>query len=186
MYCDPSIKTDCHVQEAVVTDSSRTTAILYMSLLSADTVDEESQNEHNFQSSSLLFADSIDEESQNNEDNLQSSAWRSIEIDEKALKGVIEEIIHSTDDLPDQITEAANVISKISWRINAIMISLCLLARITNPCLFSCYGTTRKILSGLYSVLQSWSSSFGSHTRNRTINHWVGHFPSLKMLSIVL
>ena len=101
---------------------------------------------------SLLSADTVGEEPQNNEHNLQSSTWRNIEIDEKkkkALKGVIEEIVNSTDDLPEQITEAANAISDISSGINAIMISLFLLARITNPLLFSGYITIRMILSGL-------------------------------------
>lgn len=101
---------------------------------------------------SSLSADTVGEESQNNEHNLQSSAWRNfIKVDEKVLKGVIEEIVNSTDNLPEQITEAAKAVSKISGGIKAIMIfSLCLLASIiTNPLLFSGYRTARKILSGL-------------------------------------
>jgi hypothetical protein len=165
MYCDPSIKTDCHVQGC---GSSRTTTILYMSL--------------------LLEPDTADTESQIHEHDLQSLAWRNIDIDKNyivALKEVIEEIAKSTDNLPDQIIEAANAVFKISSGINAIMISLCLLARITNSLLFSGYRTTRRISSGLWAVLQSWSSSFGSHTRHRSINQF-GHLPSLEKLSIIL
>ena len=57
----------------------------------------------------------------------------------------------STDYLPGRIIEAAKAVSKISSGINAIMISLCLLVRITNPRLFSGYRTARsgRILSGL-------------------------------------
>lgn len=99
------------------------------------------------------FADTIGEESQNHEHDLQSlTKWKNIEIDENkmaALRRVIEEIVNSTDDLQDQIIEAANTVSKISSGINAIMISLCLLARITYPLLFSGYRTTRRISSGL-------------------------------------
>jgi len=83
----------------------------------------------------LLEPNSIDtldepEESQNHEDDLESLAWRNIEIEENktapALK-VIKGIVNSTDNLPDQIIEASKAIFKISSRINATMISLCLL-----------------------------------------------------------
>lgn len=82
----------------------------------------------------LLEPDSAEEpeESQNQEDDFQSSSWRNTEIDENktgALK-VIEEIVNSTDNLPDQIVEVAKAILEISSRINATMISCCVLARI--------------------------------------------------------
>lgn len=101
----------------------------------------------------------VGEESQNNEHDLQieSLAWRNIKFDENkmaAAKGVIEEIANSTISRPlaNQILiEAAKASSKIFSGINAIMISLLLLARITNPLLFSGYETTvtRRISSGL-------------------------------------
>ena len=84
----------------------------------------------------------VGEESQNHkhDSDLQSLTWRNIELDEKktvALKRVIEEIVKSTDNLPDQIIEAAKALSEVSDRIKAIMISVCLLARITDSLLFS-------------------------------------------------
>jgi hypothetical protein len=77
---------------------------------------------------SLLFPADIQvvgEELQNHEPDLQSLAWRNIEIDENkmaALRRVIEEIVENTDNLPDQIIEAASTILTISSGINAIMI----------------------------------------------------------------
>ena len=131
-------------------------------------------------------AGTLGEESQIHEHYLQSLAWGYIDENKMAaLMGVIKEIVNSTDYVPNQITEAANTIFKISSGINVIMTSLCLLARITNPLLFSGYRTTRRVLSGLWAVLQSWSSSFGSHTRNRSINHF-GHLPRLEKLWIIL
>lgn len=66
-----------------------------------------------------------------------------------ALRRVIEEIVESKDDFNHpEIIEAAKVILKISSEINAIMISLCLLARITNPLLFSGYRTAKRISRG--------------------------------------
>ena len=129
-------------------------------------------------------------QTQNHEHDLQSLTWQNIEIDENkkaVLKKAIEDIVNSTDDLPYQIIEAAKVVSKISSGIKAIMIPLRSLVRITDPLLFSCYRTTRRISNGLQAVLRSWSSSFGGHTRNRSINHhWFGHLPSLEKLSIIL
>ena len=97
-------------------------------------------------------ADSVGDESQNREHDLQSLVWQNIKINEETLAEVrrlIEEIVNSTDDIPNQITEAADGILDISSGINAIMISLYLLARLTKPLLFSRYRTTRRISSGL-------------------------------------
>ena len=94
----------------------------------------------------------VGEESQNHNHDSQSLTWRNIEIDERravALKKVIKEIVESTDNLPDQIIEAAKALSEVSDGIKAITISFCLLARITNPLLFSGKMTTRPISSGL-------------------------------------
>jgi hypothetical protein len=96
--------------------------------------------------------DAVDEESQNHEPE-HDLAGQNIETDENKMAALslklIEEIVNSTDNLPDQIIEAAKAISKISSGINATMISLCLLTRITNPLLFSGFRTTRRISSEL-------------------------------------
>ena len=101
-------------------------------------------------------ADSDSEEPQNREDEPQSESltWQNIEIDENkmaALKGVIEEIVNSSEKVPlaDQIIEAAKAVSKISSGINAIIIPLRSLVRITDPLLSSGYRTTRRISNGL-------------------------------------
>ena len=100
-------------------------------------------------------ADTDGEESPNYEHDLQSLAWHDIETDGNKLGKIIEEIVNSKDNLPDQIIEAATTVSKSLEGFNANMIPLCLLARITNLLLFSGYRTTRRISSGLYAVLQS-------------------------------
>ena len=83
------------------------------------------------------------------------------------LGRVIQEVVNSKDN-PPQIIEAGKTVEDISSGIKAIMISLCLLARITNPPLFSSHGTTRRISSVLYAMLQYWSSPFGGHTSNQS------------------
>lgn len=98
-------------------------------------------------------ADSDGEESQNYEHDLQSesSSWENIEIDENmmaSLGRVIEEIARSTDN-PPQIIEAVDAVKEVSSGIKAINVPLCLLARMTNPLLFSGYRTTKRIASGL-------------------------------------
>lgn len=139
----------------------------------------------------------VGEESQNNEYDVQSLAWRNIKFDEKkmtAAKGVIEKIANGTINRPLTnrilllVIEAAKASYKISSGIDVIMISLRLLARITNPLLFSGCETavTRRISSGLQAVLRSCSQSFGSHTRNRRIDHWFGHLPGLETMSFIL
>ena len=104
---------------------------------------------------SLLDSTDTDGEvPQNCEHNLPSLVWQDIEIDEKkmaALCRVMEKIIKkgSIENLPGQITKAAEVVLEISSGINAIMIPLCPLAPITNPLLFNGYRTTKMIASGL-------------------------------------
>ena len=96
-------------------------------------------------------AESIDEESQNHELDLQST-WQKIEDDEDmmtTLRRVIKEIGNSKDNLPKEINVAAKAVLNISSRIDAIIISLCLLAHITNPLLSRGYRITRRISSGL-------------------------------------
>ena len=82
-----------------------------------------------------ISADNDSEELQNNyEHDIQSFAWQNIEIDENkpALRRAIDEIVNSTEDLP-QLINAAKDVSEISSGIKAIMIPLCPLAHITNP-----------------------------------------------------
>ena len=87
--------------------------------------------------------DSDGEVSESCEHNLPSLVWRNIEIDEKkmaALSRVMEKIVKrkkSTDNLPGQIMKAAEAVFDISSGIKAFIIPLCLIARITNPLLFS-------------------------------------------------
>lgn len=65
------------------------------------------------------------------------------------LRRVIKEIGNSKDNLPKEINVAAKAVLNISSRIDAIIISLCLLAHITNPLLSRGYRITRRISSGL-------------------------------------
>lgn len=66
--------------------------------------------------------------------------WKGIDIDDNkmvALGRVIEEIINNKDELPEELVEAAKAILEVSSGINAIIISFCLLAHMTNPSRFS-------------------------------------------------
>jgi phosphatidylinositol kinase/protein kinase (PI-3 family) len=89
---------------------------------------------------SLLFsADTDGEDSQNYEHDIQSRslAWEILEIDENkmaALGKLIQEIANSTEKFPEMV-ESAKSVQETSSRIIAIIIPLCLLARITDPLL---------------------------------------------------
>lgn len=75
----------------------------------------------------ISAAYTVGEESQDHDYDQHMFVWRNIEIDENkmvALRRVIEEICNSTDNLPDEMIEAAKAVSKISEGINATMISL--------------------------------------------------------------
>ena len=80
--------------------------------------------------SQAALADTIGEKSQNHEE-LLVCQWADIEIDENmmaALRRVIEDIVKNTDNLSDQIIEAAKAVLKISESAginhDAIMISV--------------------------------------------------------------
>jgi hypothetical protein len=72
---------------------------------------------------------SAGEESQDNGeyDHQSPLTWKGIDIDDNkmaALKRVIEQIINSTDEVPDELVEAAKAILEVSSGINAIIIPL--------------------------------------------------------------
>jgi hypothetical protein len=88
------------------------------------------------------------DEIQNYENVLQSSAWQNIKFDENKMGRVVKKIGNNEENLP-QIIEAAIVVLELLNGIKVIMIPLCLLARKTNPLLFSGYRNTKRNSSGL-------------------------------------
>ena len=78
------------------------------------------------------------------EDDFLLLEWPNIIFDESTMQE-----IGNNKDNPPQIIEAAKALLKVSGGIKAIMISLCLLARKTNPLLSSSYRVIKKISSGL-------------------------------------